>query len=209
MSWKEPQESLSTPFISYFHPEILPHFIKRNREKQGNLCCQHKNSSQCLFVTPSSLIPTFLLPSVLEEAIWCLQMPGSLRGRSNHKHISRCQQALEAILWQGRAGQGWVLSPEQTSQPCSTLSWEVFAFQSAAKASQQCLDKHTCPVPGVLPQGCCMHPGLGTEPCHPSGAGWSPKGFQAFHQSQEKAQVKGMIPHRASGHDLLDSHSAS
>lgn len=82
-----------------------------------------------------------------------LQMPRSLKARSNNKNISSCRQPLEAtcIPWQGRAGPRRAVSPEQTSQCCSTLSWEAFGFQSGDEASQHCLNKHTYSAPGVLP----------------------------------------------------------
>lgn len=132
-------------------------------------------------------------------------MPGSLQGSRNYKNIFGASRLWRQSL--GRAGQAGLGAEHTANISALQLSWELFGFQSAAKASQQSLDKHTCPVPAVLPQGCCVHPGLGTEPR--LGAGWSPEGFLPFHQSQGKAQVKGRIPHRASGQDLLDSHSLS
>lgn len=92
----------------------------RGAEKNGETCCcRHKNSSQRLFVTTSSLIPTFLLPSVLEEAILCLQTPRSLKeGAITSKSLGA------GSLWRqpaslGRAGQGW---PTAGGEPRANIS---------------------------------------------------------------------------------------
>ena len=56
----------------------------RSRGRWGNLLLlPARKFKPALFVTTSSLIPTFLLLSVLEEAILCLQMPRklSLKGK--------------------------------------------------------------------------------------------------------------------------------
>lgn len=134
--------------LSFSSRDIAPLHPSRSRgaEKNGETCCQHKNSSQRLFVTTSSLIPSFLLPSVLEEETLCLQMPRSLQGRSNNKLIPSCRQPLDAtrVPWQGRAGRWANISALQHAELGGV-------WLPVRRRGFPALPAHTYPAQGVLP----------------------------------------------------------
>lgn len=120
MFWKEPQESLSTPFISHFHPEILLHFIKVEEQRKTG-----KPVAASIKIPPSAFLsplppssPHFSSPLFL----WRQSGVCRCQGASKEAGITRTSSVPAGSGGNPSAGQGrqgWVLSTQQTSQPCS------------------------------------------------------------------------------------------
>lgn len=165
--------SSSLIFTQRYCP-LPPGHERGARKNGGTCCCQQENSSPRLFVTTSSLIPTFLLLPVLEEAILCLQMPRSLKGRSNNKQISSCQQPLEQPTSLGRAGLARGKHPRAAAHGagrCLASSQETRLPSSAWTNTPTLLQVCSLMNPST---GCSQQHRLDWQPWHsPGGAGWS------------------------------------